>query len=230
MKGLNLTGQKYNRLTALYFTGKKTKRGHNNIWMCVCDCGSLVEVDTASLRSGATKSCGCYTRDRMAQLNKTHGGRNERLYLVWMDMRRRCNDPKDANYKFYGARGISVCKEWEDYAVFREWACQSGYDKTAKRAKCTLDRIDVNKGYCPENCRWVDMVIQQNNKRSNLYITYNGKTQTAAQWEREIGLPRCVVAKRIRRGWSIERALSTMDGRNRKQSNVAKLNLSGQAV
>ena len=68
----------------------------------------------------------------MAQLNKTHGGRNERLYLVWMDMRRRCNDPKDANYKFYGARGISVCKEWEDYAVFREWAARADMTRRQK--------------------------------------------------------------------------------------------------
>lgn len=207
MGAVELTGQRFGRLTPIEWTGKKTKSGHNYIWLCKCDCGNYVEVSTGDLRSGSTVSCGCYTRDRMSKLNRTHGGRKERLYLVWMDMRRRCRDPKDVEYENYGGRGISVCDEWQSYEPFRAWAMSHGYDETAKQGQCTLDRIDTNKGYYPENCRFVDMKVQCNNKRNNCLVTYNGKTQTAAQWERELWLKRGSVAKKIKQGCSVEKAL-----------------------
>lgn len=206
MATLDLRGQRFGRLVAIQNTGRKTKSG-NFIWICQCDCGKQTEANTGALKTGQKISCGCYKVDRMSQLNKTHGGRNERLYLVWMDMRRRCNDKKDIQFSNYGARGISVCKEWEDYANFRKWAEESGYNQDAKVGKCTLDRIDTNKGYSPDNCRWVDMKVQNNNRRNNLLLTYNGKTQTAAQWERELGLYKGSVSRHIRLGWSIERTL-----------------------
>lgn len=206
---LDLTGKRFGRLVAIEDTGEKTKSGHNCIWLCLCDCGNYIKSDTGDLRSGTTKSCGCLRRERMGELNKTHGGRNDRLYLVWMDMRRRCRDEKDVQYKNYGGRGIKVCNGWNDYAAFRKWAYQTGYDDTAQPGKCTLDRIDGNGDYCPENCRWVSMVVQANNKRNNLLLTANGKTMTAAQWERFLGLPKSILSVRKKAGWSDERALFT---------------------
>ena len=158
----DLTGQRFGRLAVLELTGKKTKSG-NVIWKCRCDCGNVTEADSGSLRVGYKISCGCFQRDHARALNMSHGGRNERLYLVWMDMRRRCRDENDKNYCNYGGRGIEVCEEWQDYETFREWAVTHGYDRDAKRGECTLDRIDVNGNYEPRNCRWVDLKTQANN-------------------------------------------------------------------
>lgn len=203
----DLTGQKFGRLTVMELTGKKTKSG-NAIWICQCECGNITEADSGSLRVGYKVSCGCFAKDHARSLNISHGGRNERLYLVWMDMRRRCRDEKDENYKNYGGRGIKVCKEWQDYAVFRNWALTHGYDKNAKYSTCTLDRIDVNGNYEPSNCRFVNMKVQCNNKRNNRVIEFNGETMTAVQWARKLGMNDSIVSKRLNAGWSIERALT----------------------
>ena len=141
-------------------------------------------------------------------MNLKHGGRKDRLYLVWMDMRRRCNDPKDKNYFRYGGRGIKVDDAFKEYADFKAWAYANGYDDKAKHGDCTIDRIDVNGNYSPDNCRWVDLVVQANNRRSNAFITYNGKTMTRKQWEDELGFRHGILADRIRLGWSVERMLT----------------------
>lgn len=203
----DISGQRFGRLTVVELTGKKTKSG-NAIWLCQCDCGKFTEADSGSLRVGDKVSCGCYTKDRMSVLNKTHGGRNEKLYLVWMNMRRRCNDPKDVNYSNYGGRGIRICHEWENYAEFRKWAIASGYDPNAMKSQCTLDRIDVNGNYEPENCRWADLIMQANNKRTNRTITYNGKTQSMKQWSEELGIKYSLLQKRLYAGWKFEDAIS----------------------
>lgn len=205
----DITGQKFAKLTALYPTGEKSPHGRNAIWMCLCECGNHTTANTGQLKCGTKKSCGCAVIEHAGNLNKTHGGRNDRLYLVWMDMRRRCRDSKDNHYNLYGGRGISVCKEWdEDYALFREWAIKNGYQSDAKSRAVTLDRINVNGNYEPSNCRWTDMVTQNNNRRNNLRLTFNGTTQTAAEWSREKGYNKNLVAKRIKAGWSVERAIT----------------------
>lgn len=203
---IDISGQRCGRLTAIEYTGRKTKPGGNAIWLFRCDCGNYVERPRSMLKYSKTPSCGCYVRERMGNLNKTHGGRNDRLYLVWMDMRRRCSDKKDKNYFRYGGRGITVCDEWQDYAVFKQWAMSSGYDPTAKHLVCTIDRIDTNGNYCPENCRWVDAKAQNNNRRTNKLIDYRGKTQTLKQWSEELGLNYSLVCKRLSAGWDLERA------------------------
>lgn len=206
---LDISGQRFNKLTALYPTGEKSKNGHNAIWMCLCDCGNLTKANTGQLRCGGKKSCGCAVIEHASNLNRIHGGREERLYSVWIDMRRRCSDPKDRNYKNYGGRGISVCDEWAtDYSAFREWAVSAGYDELAARGVSTLDRIDVNGNYEPVNCRWVNSKTQCNNKRNNVSITYDGKTMTATEWSRYLGFSRNLVWKRLNAGWSVERALT----------------------
>ena len=133
-----------------------------------------------------------------------HGAYRTRLYKIWADMKQRCNNPNHAKYKSYGARGIKVCTEWKDFYHFREWALCSGYSDIL-----TLDRIDNDKGYYPDNCRWADRFTQQNNTRRNHLITYRGETKTLAQWIVCLGLTRSALSNRLKHGWSIEKALST---------------------
>lgn len=120
---------------------------------------------------------------------KTHGKTDTRLFRLWLDIKSRCNYPKDVAYRNYGARGIKMCDEWEhDFLAFEKWALESGYDEKAPKGKCTIDRIDVNKNYSPSNCRWVDAKTQANNRRNNVYLTHNGVTLSASEWAEKLGI------------------------------------------
>lgn len=159
----DLTGEKFNRLTVLHREGS---HGSRACWKCRCDCGNEVIVETADLKSGNTKSCGCFRKEIIAERSLKHGEAGNRLYHVWVGIKKRCYDSNSTSYEYYGGRGIRVCDEWRhDYESFRDWAIKNGYNNNATRGECTIDRIKVNENYSPQNCRWVSMKEQAMNKR-----------------------------------------------------------------
>ena len=196
-KLINLTGKTYGNLVVIKINGRNEYK--QIIWECRCKCGNIIDVPGYRLRYNQTKSCGCLKRKRLI----THGSTNTHIYNTWWNMKRRCYNQNNPYYKNYGGRGIKVCDEWlNDFTKFKEWSLSNGYTDTL-----TLDRKDVNGDYEPNNCRWVNNVVQQNNRRNNRYITYNNQTKTIAQWCRIIGIPRSTLYKRLFiLNWSIERA------------------------
>lgn len=165
---VNLIGKRFGRLEVIapappivYYNGRK-----RTAWSCLCDCGNVCTVVACSLKSGSTTSCGCVKIERNKQIFTKHGGYNDRLYGVWIDIKKRCYNPNYKQFNDYGGRGIAVCDEWrDDYSAFRDFAMKHGYNPNAKFGECTIDRIDVNGDYSPENCRFVDMKTQNSNKR-----------------------------------------------------------------
>lgn len=205
----NLVGMKFGRLTVMDRESPKSKKA-KGLWVCKCECGNVIKVNTSDLKSGNTTSCGCKRKETLRQLRTKHGESNTRLYNVWSDMKKRCYNTKNVDYKNYGGRGITVCDEWMDFQNFYEWAIANGYDETAPRGQCTIDRIDVDGCYEPENCRWVDRYIQMNNKRNNRILTYNGESHTLAEWCEIVNIPYSCLKSRLNKlHWSVEKTLTT---------------------
>lgn len=181
----DISGQKFGRLTAVTPVGRSSD--NRTIWECVCDCGNTVFITGKSLRSGNTKSCGCLNAEkstvRIVSFNTKHGGTKTPLFRRWSNMFTRCYNPHATNFKDYGGRGISVCDEWRDFAKFAEWALNSGFDESL-----SIDRINPNGDYCPENCRWVDAKAQANNRRSTREISFEGETKSISEWARFFGM------------------------------------------
>lgn len=193
MERLDLTGERYGRLVVIEEAEKKGKKRR---WRCICDCGNETVVFQNDLRLNKTTSCGCYHKEVVRDLMYKHGGKSgkERLYTIWNGMKDRCRNQNNQEYRWYGGKGITVCDEWKDYAVFREWALKSGYNENL-----TIDRIDSEKNYTPENCRWI--TASENSKRakhpiSSRYISINGEVKTESDWARIIGVSQAAIS-----GW-----------------------------
>lgn len=202
-KEINLIGQRFGRLVVIK---KDETRIKYRCWICQCDCGVTKSIIEGSLKRGMTKSCGCLNAENRKKTKwKTHGCSETKLYKVWQGMKRRCYAKNATKYEQYGGRGITVCEDWkEDFGAFQAWSLANGY-----RDGLTIDREDVNGPYSPENCRWITNKEQQNNRRDNLLLTYNGKTQTLTQWAEESGINEMALRARIKKlGWSAERALT----------------------
>ena len=161
----DLNGMTFERLTVIG-EGGRTKDRHI-LWECRCECGNIVNVSSRDLVTGHTKSCGCLQKDTIKTIRIKHGDRDARLYSVWKSMKKRCENPNCKSYKWYGAKGVSVCEEWHDYIAFKEWAIHNGYNENAEYGQCTIDRIDPYGNYEPNNCRWVSMAEQAKNKRNS---------------------------------------------------------------
>ena len=200
----DLTGQRFGRLTVVERANDYiSQNGHHTTqWLCKCACGNEIVVMANNLKR-VTKSCGCYKSEITTEKNITHGVSDSRLYNIWCNIKQRCYNKNNNSYKDYGGRGIIICDEWLDFEPFYEWAMDNGYNDDL-----TIDRVDNNGNYEPSNCRWVDIKTQSNNKRNNHYITYNGKTQTLAQWSDELNINYNKLWARIKYGWSIDRAFN----------------------
>lgn len=203
MKRLNITGKRFGKLVAIKTIGKNKNGGY--LWQCKCDCGNEIIANVGNLKNGHTKSCGCLRGDRCKMNFTKHGLEHTRLYGIWYDMRLRCYDERNISYNRYGGRGITICDEWkEDVKAFYDWAMANGYNDSL-----TIERIDNDGNYCKDNCRWATVKEQANNRRNNILVTHNGKTQTMKEWAHEVGIPYKVVWARMRKlGWSAERALT----------------------
>lgn len=204
---INLVGEKFGRLTVLEeLPNRVSPRGWSKTqWKCRCECGNIASVTTQDLRKGDIKSCGCLKNDETILRMTTHGDTNTRLYKIWVAMRRRCNNINNSDYSNYGGRGIRVCVEWnEEYLSFKEWALSHGYSDDL-----TIDRIDVNGNYDPNNCRWISMKDQCNNRRSNRIYTYHGSEYNIRQLSDMFNIPYSRLYMRLYSGWSIDKALNT---------------------
>ena len=207
----DLTNQTFGRLTVIKRAKDQISPAgkHRVMWTCRCECGRTKDVNADNLKSGKTLSCGCLQKQRAKECIMKHGDTDSRLYAIWCAIKRRCYRDYDPHYARYGGRGIKMCEEWrESYAAFMEWALANGYRYDAKRGECTLDRIDNDGDYTPENCRWVSHKIQSNNKSTNHLITLNGETHTIAEWAEIFGMRYCKLYQRLYKyGYDIGKAV-----------------------
>jgi hypothetical protein len=213
----DLTGQKFGRLTVVKYAGRDNQR--MALWECMCECGNRIVTRGTSLRYGSSKSCGCLRLEKVRDANTIHGlsGNHTfkpRLYRIWQNMKQRCYNSKAGKYHIYGGKGIKVCDEWlNDYLIFHKWAIANGY-----KNNLTLDRINNNGDYCPENCRWATYKQQARNTAQNRLITFHGKTKTLQDWANELGFKYKTLSSRLLDyGWSIEKAFTTPIGKHMKR-------------
>jgi len=200
----DITGNRYGYLVAL-----RIDYSRGSHWICKCDCGKEVSVDANALKTGNTRSCGCQKYVMSSAKNRKHGMSKSKLYGIWSDIKARCYNPNNASYDRYGARGIGMCDEWKnDPSKFIEWSLNNGYfESDNNRVDCSIDRIDNDKGYSPNNCRWVDIYVQAYNKRRTIILTYNDETHTIREWSEKLGIKETTIRDRYKRGLSVGRIL-----------------------
>ena len=199
---IDITGQRFGRLTAVRYYDYTNNNGSR--WLFRCDCGRDVVAYSSLVRQGRTKSCGCLNQE-LRKGRARHGMVGTPVYNAWLHMRQRCNNQACPEYRNYGARGISVCPEWDDFSAFYDWSMQNGY-----RKGLTIDRIDNDGNYSPDNCRWATMLTQENNKRNNHFVTYRGQRMTVSQCARAAGVSRNSLNYRLGRGMTADEAVDSI--------------------
>lgn len=203
---MDLTNKRFGRLfVQKRLPNYRTPKGKGHAqYECLCDCGVIKSVLAQSLIKGRTKSCGCLYNESIKTSSQTHGqgaqGRRTGAYTSWAQMKSRCSNPKVPEYIWYGKRGIKVCERWMSFEKFYE-------DMGDRPEGCSIDRIDVDKGYSPENCRWATVDQQQNNTTRSHFIEAGGQRLTIGQWCKKTGLSKSCIQGRLRRGWSPQRAV-----------------------
>lgn len=198
-KHKDITGVRFGRLVALEYLGCSK-------WRCKCDCGEEKIISIDALNSGRTVSCGCYHRDLFTgrpSHNRTHNMRNTPEFNIWSMMKNRCTNPNCNRSQFYKDKGIKVCDRWLGPNGFQNFIADMGL---RPGPSYSIDRIDNDGDYTPENCRWATDKEQANNHSNNVIIEYNGREQTLALWCDELGLPYGTIWMRLRRGWSVRDA------------------------
>lgn len=189
----DLTGKRFGRLLVLYRTENRIISGSTRVFYhCRCDCGREVDVQGGSLRNGLSHSCGCLQREsaKTGNSKRTHGMTGTRIHRIWKGLNCRCNNKNHPKYSRYGERGITVCDEWSGsnkngFINFYKWAMENGYSDLL-----TIDRMNNDGNYCPENCRWTSVAEQDNNKSTNRYVSVDGQRKTVSQWSSIVGIPK----------------------------------------
>lgn len=198
---IDITGEKFNKLTVV--ERLQNDIGGIPVWLCKCDCGNFTKVRGKNLKNGSVKSCGCMLK---ISTTKTHGLSKAKIYNTWNSMKARCYNTKSSSYKRYGGRGISVCEEWsKSFETFYAWSMQNGYNENL-----TIERIDNNGNYCPENCKWISKKEQCRNRRTNISFEYNGEKHILTEWCEIFNLDYKLVHNRIyKMKWSFEKSILT---------------------
>lgn len=213
------TGERYGKLTVLEYVGtKRYRNGRATQWLCQCDCGNKTVVDSVSLKTGNTVSCGCHRRElsskRMIERNKTHGitigsEEDKRLYRLWAAIKRRCYYEKCVGYHNYGGRGVRMCDEWKNEAAkFVEWCKSHGYKKGLE-----IDRINNNGNYEPNNCQFISKVENEKKKRNTIWLTIDGISKVCSDWNRLMEKPEKYYIQRIYRKMGEEYAINVIRNR-----------------
>ena len=200
---IDITGQRFGKLTVIKLVG--TDKFGATKWLCKCDCGNeIVAYKTNLMKPNHTTSCGCHKREIGKKIKTTHNFSRTRIYKIWVGIKNRCYDFNSNVYYLYGKRGITVCKEWlEDFMTFYNWAMQNGYNE-----KLTIDRIDSNGNYEPNNCRWATAKEQSNNTSKNRVYFIDGVRYTTKQIAEKHNINYGTFISRIYRGWTIEEAIN----------------------
>jgi len=205
-------GDTINRLTLIEID-LKSKDKHKK-WICKCECGKIISVRQNQLKQGIVYSCGCYAREKSKLRLLTHGQSRSDLYHVWISMKGRCYSKGNHAYENYGKRGITICEEWKNnFMSFFDWANNNGY-----KEKLTIERIDNDKDYCPDNCKWISINEQAKNKRNNVVFLVDGKLKYQAQICSELNMAHSTFSNRIKRGWDIEKIINTPPRKLNKES------------
>ncbi len=191
-----LVGKRFGRLVVLEATDRRMSG--DIVWKCKCDCGNITYVATCNLtaKRSFTASCGCMRKEKAIKHNLS----KTKIYKKLLAIKGRCKNPKDKNYFRYGGRGITICEEWDNengFENFYNWAISHGYE-----AGLTIDRIDNNKGYCPDNCRWVTQKVQMNNQSRNRYVKIGEETHSLIEWAEIKKISIGTIYDRLKRGWS----------------------------